>query len=123
MSRATYQEIDTVYRIYKNSLDKTIGIHEIVVVEERPSIPDPIPGHINDNRFQRRGVIKSSFRRIINSMGEDRVIAKISFIGNPDDFTYNDAVNDLISITYNGTELVNDLIIPLVNFPTVGDTL
>lgn len=115
--------LDEIIKIYKNADDKVLGIHSIVVHEDRQAIPDPRPGKVNSDRFKRTARTTHSFSRINLEMGGDRTISKVLMIGKYDDFDYNGDNTDVISVTYLGDDHTNDVYVDISQFPTIGDVL
>ena len=126
MTQPSVLILDEITRIYKNSIGRVIGIHCIHVHETRKLIPSGLPNmnDINKDRFKRGSYLTVSFDRFNLQMGESRVIDKIQMIGKYDDFTYNGNSSDIISVKYISEDPnINDVIVSLRDFPTIGESI
>lgn len=116
--------LDQIVKIYKNVSGKVIGIHTISVSVDRTDVAElPPEQKVLLKGFPRRGKISSDFTRFNLTISGSRIISSVQFIGKYDDFQNNETEDDIVSVTYYGDAQTNDLIIPLNNFPTIGDTI
>ena len=123
MSQTKVSTLDEIIRIYKNSDGKVIGLHSIVIHEDRKQNPNPSPGNITDKRFKRTGKFSHTFTRFNLDMSGSREIVEVLMLGKYDEFIQNIDSTDIIEVVYFGNAETNDLVIDLRPFPTIGDTI
>lgn len=129
MSNNATRQLDQVTRIYKNSAGEVIAIHCLGIIEDRIQLIGPNAGNYPTlkERRSRSGKMNISLELLNLTMSQSRVIDKIQMIGKYDLWTLNGSINDIVTITYLGSNaeggIENDLIFHLNLLPTVGDTI
>lgn len=125
MSNTGTRTLDTITRIYKNADGDALGVHCIEIIEEREATPTPGDGSNTTmaDRAKRQLKTNVSFTRLNLVMGGSRSVSTVEMIGAYDDFEMNGSNNDIVKVTYYGTNEQNDGWVAFNLFPTVGSTL